>query len=355
MNPPQDVNLALRLLEESALTSSHAPIGVGLLRTLLEKHYQISGDLELVAGEKGDTFILRTGSSNYLLKVSSPDEPEEVVAFQTAMMRSLEYCEPALPIQRVKLTVAGCDNVAIEMTDGTRRLLRLFNFIEGPLWAQTNPSAEQLVKLGELLGRMDVKLQSFAHTGDGRRLVYDIRHFHHMSRLVEYLPKAQHRLLAQRVFQLFGDVVVPRLSDLESQVIHGDYSPYNVVVDPQSQAFVKGVIDFGDAVRSAVIFDPANSVAHLLGRDQSQPWGDACIFVAGYHKARQINDLELHLLPVAALARLALFALTMNWRSGRAPDRRDYLLNRSEAFMINLERALAVPMDDVLASFRSAS
>ncbi|PVG82380.1 hypothetical protein DDE18_12940 [Nocardioides gansuensis] len=47
--------------------------------------------------------------------------------------------------------------------------------------------------------------------------------------------------------------------ELETHVIHGDYSPYNVVVDEQSDNYVTGVFELGDTMRSAVIFDPRSS------------------------------------------------------------------------------------------------
>ena len=126
-------------------------------------------------------------------------------------------------------------------------------------------------------------------------------------------------------------------------MIHGDYSPYNVVVDEQSDDYVTGVIDFGDTMRSAVIFDPAVALANLVGRAPDQPWLDACAFVAGYERARPIKDRELPLLPVAALARLTLRALITNWRAERVPERRDYLLAHAKDDWINVERSMAVP------------
>jgi Ser/Thr protein kinase RdoA (MazF antagonist) len=127
-----------------------------------------------------------------------------------------------------------------------------------------------------------------------------------------------------------------------------------VVVDEQSDDFVTGVIDFGDTVRSAVIFDPAVSVANLLGRATDHPWLDACAFVAGYDRARPIKDWELPLLPIAALARLALRALITNWRADRVPERRNYLLDHAKDDWLNVERALAIPLDDVMAQFGEA-
>jgi Ser/Thr protein kinase RdoA (MazF antagonist) len=154
------------------------------------------------------------------------------------------------------------------------------------------------------------------------------------------------------VFELFEATVVPSLDDLETQVIHGDYSPYNVVVDEEREGYVTGVIDFGDTVRSAVIFDPAVAMANLLGRTPDDPWREGCAFVVGYERTRPIRDPELPLLPVAALARLTLRALITNWRAERVPERRDYLLAHAKDDWINVKRSMAVPMADVVGRLR---
>jgi hydroxylysine kinase len=344
-------NLTQLLFEESGMASSHEPVDVALVSTLLEKHYRVSGDLERLATEKDDTFRLGSDSGSYLVKVSPPDEPAAVVAMQTAAMRFLERAAPELPIQRVTLTLDGDDNLTIETDDGRPRVLRVFDFVDGAVLAHTRPDARQLAKVGEMLGRVDVALEAFGHPADNRRLVWDIRHFHRLTALVEDTPDTDHRRLAREVFRLFDAAVVPRLSDLETQVIHGDYSPHNVVVDPRSDDFVSGVIDFGDTMRSAVIFDPAVCMANLLGRTPAHPWLDACSFVAGYVRTRPIKESELPLLPIAALARLTLRALITHWRAKRVPDRREYLLDHAKDDWLGVERAMAVPMGDVITTF----
>jgi Ser/Thr protein kinase RdoA (MazF antagonist) len=342
-----------RLFSESGLGSSHPPVDVMVVGSLLEGSYHITGRLHPVATEKDDTFRLRTESSDHLVKVASPDEAEAVVGLQTAAMRFLEGAAPELPVQRVRLAVDGSDNVVIVTNDGRPRVLRVFDFVDGALWAQTNPDGEQLAKVGEILGRVDVALEAFAHPADRRGLVWNLRHFHTLTGLVEHTPNAAHRRLADRVFRLFEAAIVPRLNDLDTQVIHGDYSPYNVVVDEQNDDYVTGVIDFGDTMRSAVIFDPAVALANLVGKTPDQPWRDACAFVAGYERARPIKDQELPLLPVAALARLTLRALITNWRAGRVPERRDYLWAHAKDDWTNVERSMAVPMADVSAQLRA--
>ncbi|MFF8847998.1 phosphotransferase [Streptomyces sp. NPDC015127] len=326
-----------------------------LVSIFLEEHYRLTGRLGRLATEKDDTFQLSTDSSNWLVKISPPDEATVVVALQTAAMRHLEANAPHLPVQRVKLTADGDDHVTIRLNDGRTRILRVFDFVEGQVLADTNPDTEQLSKAGEMLGLIDMALRPFTHPADRRGLAWDIRHFHQMTELVEHTPSPEHRQLAQSVFRLFDENVVPRLSDLETQVIHGDFSPYNIVVDPEkSDHFVTGVIDFGDTVRTAVIFDPAVPMANLLGRTPDHPWRDACAFAAGYQRKRPIQASELPLLPVAALARLTLRALITNWRAEHAPDRREYLLQHAKDDWINIERSLTVSLDDVVAHLREA-
>jgi hydroxylysine kinase len=224
----------------------------------------------------------------------------------------------------------------------------------GQVLAEANPDAERLGQAGEMLGLIDVALREFTHPADRRGLAWDIRHFHQLTELVEHTPSPEHRRLAQSVFRLFGENVVPRLGGLETQVIHGDFSPYNVVVDPRTDHFVTGVIDFGDTVRSAVIFDPAVPMANLLGRTPEQPWRDACAFAADFQRERPIQVSELPLLPIAALARLTLRALITNWRAEHAPDRREYLLGHAKDDWINVELALAVSLNDVITHLREA-
>ncbi len=354
MDSSRPLSPAQRLFADSGLASSHAPIDAQRVSVLLEEVYHLTGRLHPVATEKDDTFRLRTADAGYLVKVSPPDEAQILVGLQTAVMRFLEGAAPVLPVQRVRLTVGGRDDVVIGTVDGTTRVLRVFSFVEGAVWAQRNPDSDQLAKVGEMLGRVDVALEAFAHPADRRGLVWDIRHFHELKELAEHTPNAQHRQLAESVFRLFEATIVPRLNDLETQVIHGDYSPYNVVVDEQSKDYVIGVIDLGDTMRSAVIFDPAVALANLLGRTPDQAWREASAFVAGYERWRPIKDRELPLLPVAALARLTLRALITNWRADRVPERRDYLLAHANDDWINVERSMALPMADVIAGLRAA-
>ena len=162
---------AHRLFADSGLGSSHVPIDVKLVSLLLEEDYHLTGRLRPLPTEKDDTFTLRTESTDYLVKVSPPDEAQAVVGLQTAAMRFLEAAAAELPVQRVRLTTDGRDHVVIRANDGRPRVLRVFDFVDGAVWAQTNPDDEELAKVGEMLGRVDVVLEAFAHPADQRGLI----------------------------------------------------------------------------------------------------------------------------------------------------------------------------------------
>ena len=193
---------AHRLLSESGLGSSRELIDVARVSSLLQSRYQLAGDLQPLATEKDDTFRLRTHPTDYLVKVSSPDETQAVVGLQTAAMRFLEATAPELPVQRVELTVDGCDNVVVQADDGSVRVLRVFGFVEGVVWARAVPDGEQLAKVGTMLGCVDVAFKAFAHPADRRDLVWDIRHFHELTELRAHTQNAEHRRLADAVFRL---------------------------------------------------------------------------------------------------------------------------------------------------------
>jgi len=93
------------------------------------------------------------------------------------------------------------------------------------------------------------------------RLSYDHQHF-------EDIADAKDRDLAEKTLTRFDKVVVPRLSVLPRQVVHGDANDYNVLVEsaalsplPDGAGTVSavqepelagiGVFDFGDMVETA--------------------------------------------------------------------------------------------------------
>jgi hydroxylysine kinase len=118
---------------------------------------------------------------------------------------------------------------------------------------------------------------------------------------------------------------------------------------------VTGVIDFGDVVRTRVVFDVAVGMANVIGTDPDDPWGTAAAFLSGYQQTRPLPDADVDLLREIALGRLLLRALVVDWRAHIDPDRHAYLLSHANRDWSCLERAHATDPDLVRTMLRATS
>ncbi|WP_458114210.1 phosphotransferase [Arthrobacter sp. R1-13] len=331
MNVSTDSEFIDAVASESGLLAEQSQLADSTVFELLEQSYGLKGTLVRIPTEKDDTFRLRDGEETYLVKVSPPDEDPVIVHLQTACMEHLERTAPELPVQRLIKSLAGDPQVLIPAPGGPfDRVLRVMRFMPGNLLATNEATAGQLELVGSSLARLGVALQDFDHPRADRLLLWDLKHFHRMRPLLDYVDDEHKRSLAEDIFDQFDQKVVPLLDTLTSQVVHGDFSPFNVLVDPDGLDYVIGIIDFGDVVRTPVIFDISVTMANLLGTNPANPWEQALRIVDGYLSIRPLPDHELEALIVSAQARLLLRALITQWRASQLPQRRDYLLSHSK-------------------------
>ncbi|BAS18520.1 hydroxylysine kinase (plasmid) [Arthrobacter sp. Hiyo8] len=240
-----------RVASESGLLAEQSQLADSAVLRLLEQFYGLRGRLVRIPTEKDETFRLQNGDAAYLVKLSPSDEDPMIVQFQTACMEHLERSAPDLPVQRVVRSLGGAPEVRVPTPRGPfDRVLRVMRFMPGQLLAKDAPSEAQLRLVGTSLARLDQALQDFDHPHADRMLLWDLKHFHRMRPLLDYVDDKRRRALAEDIFDRFDGGVVPLLDTLTSQVIHGDFSPFNILVNPNSPDYVTGVIDFGDAVRT---------------------------------------------------------------------------------------------------------
>ena len=333
---------------ESGLLAEQSQLADSTVLELLEESYGLKGVLVRIPTEKDETFRLRDGQETYLVKVSPPDEDPAIVHLQTACMEHLERTAPELPVQRLIRSVAGDPQVLIPAPGGPfDRVLRVMRFMPGNLLASHDASAGQLELVGSSLARLGLALQDFDHPRADRLLLWDLKHFHRMRPLLDYVDDGNKRSLAEDIFDQFDQKVVPLLDTLAPQVVHGDFSSFNVLVDPDVPDFVTGIIDFGDVVRTPVIFDISVTMANLLGADPDNPWVHALPIVDGYRNIRPLAGQELEALIVSAQARLLLRALITQWRASQLPQRRDYLLSHSKLDWDRLAATAGAPAPEL--------
>jgi hydroxylysine kinase len=252
--------------------------------TLLAEHFGVAAArLERLDTERDDSFRVETAAGEtVLLKVAHPDDDPEVIAMQLAAMRHVGAA--GLPVQRV---LAG------PMTVDGGRVARLLSWLPGTLAREHSPSAEQLVAAGRMLGRLSGTLADFGHPGASRALAWDLQH-------VGSLPPTD---ATAGVIERFRRVVAPALAELPHQVIHNDFHPGNLLVDPAHPDYIVGILDFGDMVRTARVCDLGVALAYL------SPGAGSVLaasrpFVAGFDAVTPLLDAEKALIPDLVAGRL---------------------------------------------------
>ncbi|MEO7016959.1 MAG: phosphotransferase [Leifsonia sp.] len=329
---------------ESGLLAPQSQLADSAVLQLLEQFYGLKGKVVRIPTEKDETFRLRSGGDAYLVKISPSDEDPMIVQLQTACMEHLERTAPELPVQRIVRSLDGDSEVLVPTPVGPfDQVLRVMRFLPGQLLANDTPSPAQLGLVGSSLGRLTLALQGFDHPRADRMLLWDLKHFSRLRPLLDHVHDRTRRSLAADIFDRFDQCVAPLLDTLTTQVIHGDFSPFNVLVNTSSPDYVTGIIDFGDVVRTPVIFDISVTMANLLGTDPDSPWERALHVLEGYRSTRPLPVHELEALTVTAPARLLLRALITEWRAIRLPDRRDYLLSHSKPDWDRLASTAALP------------
>ena len=164
---------------------------MALVSTLLEKHYRARRATRAAWRRRRTT---RSGSgptpSSYLVKVSPPDEPAAVVAMQTAAMRFLERAAPraAGPTgeadPRRRRQPADHDERRPASSPAGVRLRRRC----GP--GADEPGCGAAGQGGRDAGASRRGARGVRDTlPTVVRLVWDIRHFHQLTELVEHTPR----------------------------------------------------------------------------------------------------------------------------------------------------------------------
>jgi hydroxylysine kinase len=344
-----------RIVRESALDLSGERLPEPRVEAELRHRYGLTGRLNRIATEKDDTFLLTSAVGRFLVKIAPAAERAQIVNLQSAVMLHLQKYAPEIPAQRLIRGVDGQVETTVVDPGGSPRIMRVMSYLDGELLSSVTPTATQLRNVGATLARLDKVLAGFRHPDESRLLIWDLKNFLHMRPLLELVTDHDDMMMARWVFDRFEAVVAPRLGTLETQMIHGDFSPFNVVVDPASADFVTGVIDFGDVVRSPLVFELAVAVANQVGADQRRPWDSAAEVVRGYRAIRPLSDRDTALLAIAGPARLLLRALIFGWRATIHPHSRDYGLSHSALDWNRLRCALSVTTPTVEALLAATS
>lgn len=326
----------------SELSEPCHPVAAAEAERIAGRLYGLSGSATRFATEKDDTFLLDcAGLGKFVLKIAHPSEKLEELDFQVALLRHIEDRDPSLPIPRAYRDLNGEDLPTVTTMMGERRVVRLISFLSGTPLDRTTSTAAQRERIGEVLAKLRHSMVDFAHPADGRTLAWDVTNLLDLSDLLEFIPEGNKRAWTIRALEHFAEIK-PRLDLCRRQVLHNDFNTSNLVVDHGNPQFLTGVIDFGDAVRTAIAVDVSTALMNQMpktvdAQDLQDLFDRPRDVLRGYLRHAELTEDELRLIPFLALGRLAVRALLTCWRAQLFPENSRYILRNTEAGWAHLE------------------
>jgi hydroxylysine kinase len=306
------------------MMSRHPQFSKADAEQVLLHEYGLRGKAAPLTGERDENFhVICDDGSQYVLKVSHPAEPFNLVDLATAAMRHVEVSDPTLLCPKVITNCRGDEISGVRDLAGTQRWARLVTWIDGRLLFSVAPSPSQRAACGSFAARLGLALKDFDHGSADRMLIWDIAQFSRFAaRMNEAAPSEIAAGLPEFLARFEADVQ-PRLKGLRRQVIHGDMNRKNVVISGPQDDVINGVIDFGDVVRTCVACDLA-VVASSNICDIATFKSDIDDVSAAYQTKNPLTREELRLLGPLVAMRLVMGILIPAWHQQKNPASQHY-------------------------------
>ncbi len=334
------------LVDEGGLAAGYAAMSEDEAAEFVASRYGVSGRVVRLATEKDDTFRVDADAGRrYILKVANPHESDGEIDLQVRLLRHVARRDAGIPVPRLVPDLRG--RACFSMVDraGQRRLARMITFLPGMVLDTAEADAAGRQRIGELLARLRLATADFRHPAENRVLAWDVRHLAGLRPLLDAVEDRRHRALLTAGMERFL-ALAPRIAALRVQMLHNDFSRSNLVVDPARPEFVTGIIDFGDAVRTAVAIDVSTALLNQLPRDAAgrrvdDLFAEARDLLRGYLRVADLTAEELRLLPHLVIGRGVARALLSLWRARRFPENAAYILRNTEPGWAQLDWLLA--------------
>jgi 4-aminobutyrate aminotransferase-like enzyme/Ser/Thr protein kinase RdoA (MazF antagonist) len=297
--------------------------------------FGIRGSASALGSERDQAFLLEDGDRGGVLKISNGSEDEGVLDLEEAAIAHIAAVDPELPVARPLAPRATFDGHQV----------RLFERRRGH---EGGPELDDVAvrDIAVVHARLCLALRSFFHPAAGRELLWDVRAAPRLRTLLDEIDDPGRRSLVARALDRFTERVVPEWGRLRAQVVHGDFTLDNVLLDERDR--VAGIVDFGDCCHTALAADVAVAlVSHMRGRPLDDAFRVARIALDGFASRFPLEPLELELLGDLVAARLAALVSISAWRSRRFPENAAYIEAWDDASWPLLELLDGLTADEV--------
>jgi 4-aminobutyrate aminotransferase-like enzyme/Ser/Thr protein kinase RdoA (MazF antagonist) len=291
--------------------------------------FGLEGEVRDLGSERDQTFMVGEG----ILKISNTGEDPAILDLEAKALLHIERVDPELPIARIK--ASGEQN---------GHFVRLFQRMPGRSGAR-DLDDDAVFDFAAVNARLTLALRGFFHAAAGRDLLWNPGQAPRLRPLVGSIREAGRRQIVERVLDRYEARVLPRFDFLPAQIVHGDFTLDNVLVDEAGR--VSGITDFGDLGFGTRAGDLAIDLCSILRVGGEEPFRTARIAIDGYQSRIPLEDDELELLGDLLFARLAALVAISAWRVERYPENAEYIQSWDDESWALLEQFDDLGFDDV--------
>lgn len=306
-----------------SMSATWGPTSLDDAQAAVRAVYGLNGVVKRLSSERDETFLFTaTDGAAFILKIANPAEDPATLDFQDGALLHLQVVAPGVPVPRLLPTLEGKPCHTLFTSEGPR-IMRLLTFLHGELQYRTPASEAQSRNVGRALAELGLGLENYAGRPPEGKLMWDISHTLDLAAVIDHVAP-ERRAQVAAVLAEFESALPAIAAIRRRQIIHNDFNPHNILLDPAEPTHVVGIIDFGDMVYAPVVNDLAVALSYHLATDNWAARINA--FLEGYQSARALEEAEIELLPLLTRARLAMSIIIAEWRSTHFPENRDYIM-----------------------------
>ncbi len=337
---------------KNPLVTTAPEVTIADAAAIARDYFGVDANVRLLTSERDKNFHLAAvDGREYVLKVTNSAEDPAVTNFQTEALRHIEQQDAALPVPRVCIAKDGRGEQSLRL--GTQdHVVRLLSYLPGEPLYRTPASVHQREELGRCLALIGLALRDFRHPAATHELLWDISNASKLRDWLIHIVDDDLRGLATEFLGIFEARVSPVQRRQRRQVVHNDFNPHNVLVDPADPSRVTAVLDFGDMVETSLINDVAIAASYQISGAQSLNW--AAEFVAAYHSVSPLQPEEVEILFDLIAMRLVTTITITEWRARLYPENRAYIMRNHPRAAEGLKSFAAIDRALAQKVFRQA-
>ena len=289
---------------------------------VVSDRWNLSGQYKILNSEFDFNFeLIQSNGSKFIVKIMRLDCEKSFLDAQVSILEFLKKDESALPIPKIIKSVSGNSYELAADLNNDERIIWVLEKIEGIMLSNVSPISKNLMlDLGKKVASLDLASKKFTADINPPSNKWDLTKPLWIRDNIPEILDPELELIINEILDDFLNIS-DRLNHLPHYWIHNDLNDQNLLVGflSNGQAFLSGILDFGDLSKSPTICNVAICSAYLLilpgiGLNLQLE------FLLGYHSINPISEEELDILFTLIITRLAVSYVNSSIMAKDKPD-----------------------------------